>query len=249
MAMAQKNTCQPLPPSLEPYSLKSKALTLHCRATVLRRHAPLEQTRAGPQGMRHVSRLLHDACSFCYTRNGLDVKPLLSHGGLECIAAVIDSHMRHQGTPLRACAAGLLVCLFVCLQNAAMPRGRPTRRAECNGPCIAYCSVGSHWIAVRLARDCAAGMLQSALTLLSPMVSSAASATSRDTIVAAERCIPAHAPECITARITALDLAPESMRLFAARALSRTAGACVYACVCACMHACVCVCVYSRVLV
>ena len=35
--------------------------------------------------------------------------------GGEAVAAVIDSHMRHQGTPLCACAAGLLVCLFVCL--------------------------------------------------------------------------------------------------------------------------------------
>jgi hypothetical protein len=41
--------------------------------------------------------------------------------------------------------------------------------------------------------------------LLSPMISSAASTTSCDTIVAAERCIPTHAPKCITARITALD--------------------------------------------
>jgi hypothetical protein len=75
-----------------------------------------------------------NAGSFCYTRNGLDVKPLLSHGGLECIAAVIDSHMRHQGTPLRACAAApwLFVCLLAKCRNAA--RGRPTRRAECNGP-------------------------------------------------------------------------------------------------------------------
>jgi hypothetical protein len=97
--------------------------------------------------------------------------------------------------------------------------------------------------------DCAAGMLQSALALLSPMISSAASATSHDTIVAAERCIPAHAPKCITARMTALDIAPESMRLFAARASSRTAGVCVCACVCACVHACVCACVCVRACV
>jgi hypothetical protein len=65
--------------------------------------------------MLHGCCMLRDAlmpAASANTRNGLDVKPLLSHSGLECIAAVIDSHMRHQGTPLRACAAGLLVCLF-----------------------------------------------------------------------------------------------------------------------------------------
>ena len=36
MAMAQTNTCQTLPPSLEPHSLNSKAPTRHCRAAVLR---------------------------------------------------------------------------------------------------------------------------------------------------------------------------------------------------------------------
>ena len=116
------------------------------------------------------------AGSFCYTRNRLDVKPLLSHGGLECIAAVIDSHMRHQGTPLRGCAAGLLVCLFVC----KMPRRHgavPLAVRNVMGP------VSYRVMVFRFA----AGVLQLALTLLSPMVSSAASATSRDMIVAAER--------------------------------------------------------------
>ena len=59
---------------------------------------------------------------------------------------------------------------------------------------------------------------------------------------------PNSCAECITARITArimaLDLAPKSLRLFAARASSRTTGVCV--CVCACMHACVRACVYAR---
>ena len=148
--------------------------------------------------------MMCDAGSFCYTRNGLDVKPLLSHGGLECIAAVIDSHMRHQGTPLRACAAGLLVCLFVCLFVCKMLRCHGVAVRSVIGP------VSCNVLSVRIGSlcgspaDCAAGVLRLALTLLSPMVSPAASATSRDTIVAAERCIPAHAPKCTTARITAL---------------------------------------------
>ena len=65
--------------------------------------------------------MLHDAGSFCYTRNGLDVKPLLSHGGLECIAVVIDSHMRHQGAPLHA-RAGWSPSLFACLLVCKMPQ-------------------------------------------------------------------------------------------------------------------------------
>ena len=54
---------KPLPPSLEPHCLISEAPTRHCRAAVLRGHALLEQTWAGPkvQGMWHVARLLHVA--------------------------------------------------------------------------------------------------------------------------------------------------------------------------------------------
>ena len=78
-------------------------------------------------GQRYKTRCMDAACcvmrdagSFCYrNRHGLDVKPLLSHGGLECIAVVIDSHMRHQGAPLHArVLAGLFVCLFANCRDA-----------------------------------------------------------------------------------------------------------------------------------
>jgi hypothetical protein len=116
-----------------------------CRPSVTRTLEPDSgwATRPVARGPAGAFCVMCDAGSFCYTRNAPDVKPLLSHGGLECIAAVIDLHMRHQGAPSRACAAGLLVCLFVCLfvrlfvclfAKCGDATGSPTRRAECNGP-------------------------------------------------------------------------------------------------------------------
>jgi hypothetical protein len=49
---------------------------------------------------------MRDAGSFCYTRNGLDIKPLLSHGGLEHVIVVrfaLDRCAARPPTALQEC--------------------------------------------------------------------------------------------------------------------------------------------------
>ena len=92
---------------------------------------------ANRDGTKHVARcmaaarcMLRDAGSFCYRRrNGLDVMQLLSHGGLECIAVVVDSHMFHH------CALNLLFSLFADCCNATRGRqGAPEHEPDVGLP-------------------------------------------------------------------------------------------------------------------